>query len=380
MNYLDRFKSFLHLAWLFTERVAKEKQRWRAVRKKGFNEARVFFGYERIPSRSENSGGAIIKLQDLTDAFPNTVRDANLLYLVNSAMPVYAPVMVREAKRRGALFVLNQNGVAYAGWHGPGWERLNKSMRYLLRNADFVFYQSNFCKLSADKFLGTCQVPWKILYNPVDTRVFVPHTEKPSGMRILLAGSHQHFYRVKSAIEMMAYLLTCIPQAVLTIAGRYSWKKSNQECVSETRCFAESLGVGKNIVLKGPYSQKEAVELFQSHNVLLHTKYNDPCPRLAVEAMACGLPLIYSASGGVPELVGQDAGVGVEAPLDWEMDHPPNPKVLSEAVCRVLENLGQYGNAARKRAVEHFDVRDWIKAHEGVFQRLLKKRLMSNMK
>lgn len=372
MNSFERFKSFMHYAWLFTARITKEKRRWRTVRKKGFNKARVFFGHERIPSRSENSGGAIIKLQDLADAFPNATHDANLLYLVSSALPVYASVMVREAKRRGALFVLNQNGVAYAGWHGPGWERLNKPMHSLLRSADFVFYQSNFCKLSADKYLGACRVPWKILHNPVDTRVFVPSAEKPSGMRILLAGSHQHFYRAKSAIEMMAHLLTSIPHAVLTIAGRYSWKKSDRECVNEAQRLAESLGVGKNVVLKGPYSQREAVDLFQSHHVLLHTKYNDPCPRLVVEAMACGLPVVYSASGGVPELVDQDAGIGIEAPLDWEMDHPPNPKKLFEAVCCVLEDRDRFSKAARRRAVHYFDVRDWIEEHEFVFQRLLK--------
>lgn len=380
MNSLDRFKSFLYHAWLFSARVAKEKQRWRAVREKGYNQARVFFGHEQIPGRSENSGGAIIKLQDLSDAFPNTLRNANLLYLVNSAMPVYASVMVREAKKRGALFVLNQNGVAYAGWHGPGWERLNKPMRYLLRNANFVFYQSQFCKLGADKFLGACPVPWKILHNPVDTQVFIPPAEKPIGIRILLAGSHQHFYRVKTAIEMMVHLLARVPQTVLTIAGRYSWKKSDSECRGEVRELSESLGVGKNVVLKGSYSQKEAVELFQSHHVLLHTKYNDPCPRLVVEAMACGLPVVYSASGGVPELVGRDAGIGIDAPLDWEMDHPPNPQKLSEAVCRVFESHERFSRAARKCAADHFDVRDWIKEHDLVFQRLLRKRITSNRK
>jgi len=375
MNAFVRFKTFLHYAWLFAGRVVKEKRRWRAVSQKGYNQARVFFGHERIPDRSQNSGGAIIKLQDLTDVFPNTLRDANLLYLINSAMPVYAPVMVREARQRGALFVLNQNGVAYAGWHGPGWERLNRPMRYLLRNADFVIYQSRFCKLGADKFLGTCRVPWKILYNPVDTRVFVPPDKKPAGLRILLAGSHQHFYRVKIAIEMLAQLRAHFPQAVLTVAGRYSWKKPDGECVSEARSWAESLGVGKNVVLKGPYSQKEAVALFQSCHVLLHTKYNDPCPRLVVEGMACGLPVVYSASGGVPELVGADAGIGIQTPLDWEMDHPPNPQKLSEAVCRVLENRERFSRAARKRAADRFDVRNWIKEHESVFQHLLQKRL-----
>ena len=52
-------------------------------------------------------------------------------------------------------------------------------------------------------------------------------------------------------------------------------------------------------------------------------------PTVVLEALASGLPVVYSASGGTPELVGDDAGVGVPAPLDWEQDHPPAPEALA---------------------------------------------------
>ena len=32
-------------------------------------------------------------------------------------------------------------------------------------------------------------------------------------------------------------------------------------------------------------------------------KYKDPCPSYLVEAMSCGLPILYSNSGGLPEIV-----------------------------------------------------------------------------
>src|SRR5206468_10667956 len=124
----------------------------------------------------------------------------------------------------------------------------------------------------------------------------------------------------------------------------------------------------------GTYTQAAAPDVFRSADVLLHTKYNDPCPGLVVEAMACGLPVVYSSSGGVPELVGQDAGIGLPAPLDWERQHPPEPEALAEAVIQVVDRLEDYREAARRRAVEAFDSRPWIARHLEVFRGLLDAR------
>jgi glycosyltransferase involved in cell wall biosynthesis len=373
LKSIDRLKLALHISLLYMQGFLREKLRWRNVRRLGYAKPRLFYSHERIPRRNEPSGGALIKLQDLDDWFPNTAVGANILYMVNSAMPIHAKVMVREAKKRGAIFVLNQNGVAYAGWHGPGWEKLNEPMRFLIKEADYVFYQSEFCKLGADKYLGPCRAPWKIMYNPVDTRMFVPARVKPQGLRILLAGSHQNFYRVQKAIEMMPLLLSRIPTARLTIAGRYTWNKSKDDCMIEARQLAQSMGVGYNVQLSGAYSQADAVSLFQAHHILLHTQYNDSCPRLIAEALSCGLPVVYSASGGVPELVGNEAGIGVPSPLDWEKIHSPNPKALAESVFDVFSRLDTYSASARKRAVQRLDVRDWLKEHESVFVELLAK-------
>lgn len=374
MKLFDRFKSSLHLALLYGGRVITEKRRWNIPQGVDDDGLKVFYGHDNIPTRLDRSGGAIIKLQDLDDAFPNTIRGANILYLVSSAMPIFASVMVKEAKRRGVIFVLNQNGVAYPAWHGPGWEKTNRPMQFLLENADYVIYQSDFCKRSADRFLGSCHVPCTVMHNPVDTSVFTSASKRPSRFSVLLAGSHQHFYRVSTALEMMKYLQVEAPDVRLTIAGRYTWRKSEKECIEEALNFAHSLGVSDQVEFRGGYSQAEASSLFQEHHVLLHTKYNDPCPRLVVEAMACGLPVVYSASGGVSELVGTRAGVGVPAVEDWEKDHPPLPQELAGSILQVLSSPERYSEAARVRAVELFDVKPWIKRHREIFTGLLSKK------
>src|SRR5204863_370464 len=78
------------------------------------------------------------------------------------------------ARRKGARLVLNQNGVAYPAWFGRGWQHANREISQLLARADYVFYQSEFCRLSADRFASPARGPFEILHNAVDTSRFTP--------------------------------------------------------------------------------------------------------------------------------------------------------------------------------------------------------------
>jgi glycosyltransferase involved in cell wall biosynthesis len=125
----------------------------------------------------------------------------------------------------------------------------------------------------------------------------------------------------------------------------------------------------ERVELAGPYTQDEAPALIRRAHVLLHPKYNDPCPTFVLEAMACGLPVVHSASGGVTELVG-DAGIGIPAPLDWQRDHPPAPDELRDGVLEAMRRRDELAAAARRRAVERFDLQPWLARHRELFAEL----------
>lgn len=334
---------------------------------------RVFYGFDRLPTYKDPIHGGIVKLLDLTSRFPNHVSDANILYLISSALPMNALRLARFARAKGVKIVLNQNGLAYHGWYGKGWEKFNEPIANVWRLSDYVFYQSQFCHDSVRHFFGEAEVPGEILYNPVDTAVFSPAERDPAPEELVMitAGSHHTFYRVRAAMDTLALVSRAMPQARLIMAGRYMWKTSEQEALKEAREYAQQTGLESRIEFQGPYSQLQAVRLLRQGHLLLHTKYNDPCPRLVVEALSCGLPVIYSATGGVRELVGDKAGIGIPGPLDWEMDHPPSPKDLAEAVLAVARRRDAFSGEARRRAVVYFDVRTWLDRHQQIFKKLL---------
>ena len=122
--------------------------------------------------------------------------------------------------------------------------------------------------------------------------------------------------------------------------------------------------------LTGRYTQADAPDVFRRAHVLLHTKVNDPCPTTVIEAMACGVPVAYAASGGTVELVGDDAGIGVPHPDGFERDEPPQPEALGAAVLAVLDDRERYARAARARAVERFALADWLDRHAAIFAEL----------
>ena len=87
--------------------------------------------------------------------------------------------------------------------------------------------------------------------------------------------------------------------------------------------------------------------------------------------MASGLPVVYSKSGGVPELVGDEAGVGIPTEVSWEQDYPPDPNAMADAVLMVADRRDAMGAAARQRAVERFNLDSWIERHRRVFAELV---------
>ena len=328
---------------------------------------RVFYGHDRVPAPGERAAGGTAKIQKLAERFPNTPVGFSLLYVGSNWLPRDLGPLLSLARRRGVPFVLNQDGVAYPAWAGERTEALNAPLRRALLAADHVVYQSEFAKRSADLFLGECRSGWEILPNAVDVDRFTPGEGAPlvDGPVLLLGGDQTQSYRVELAVETLAAVRVRHPEAELLVTGRL---------VSDVAEVAARHGLRERLHVLGEYAQRDAPGIFRRAHLLLHTKVNDPCPTLVLEAMACGLPVVYPASGGTVELVGDEAGVGVPHPESWERDEPPSAEALADGVERVLADLPRFAAAARARAVERFALEPWLDRHAELFESLLRSR------
>jgi glycosyltransferase involved in cell wall biosynthesis len=325
---------------------------------------RVFYGRE-LPAPGERAWGGLVKFQRLAQEVPNETRRFSVAYLGSNTLPPDERALLALLRRRRIPIVWNQDGVAYPAWHDGDPERVNGPMRRWLAAASHVVYQSAFCRESADRYLGPAQGTAEIVHNAVDTSVFTPAAASQREPLVLVLGGNQYQrYRLETALETLALL----PDARLVVGGDLSWSAS---APAEAERLARGLGVADRVELAGPYAQRDAPALLRRGHVLLHTKVADPCPTVVVEAMACGLPVVYAASGGTPELVGEEAGIGVPVDHSWERDRPPAPEALAEAVATVAADRERYALKARERAVEHLDLKPWVARHREIFERLV---------
>jgi glycosyltransferase involved in cell wall biosynthesis len=320
---------------------------------------RVFYGHDRVPAPDDAVAGGSAKFQRLAQRFPNSPTDFSLLYLGSTWLPRDVRPLLWLARRREIPIVVNQSGVAYPGWAGARTDEINREFRRPLLAADHVLYQSRFCKRSADEFLGEPRGSWEVLYNAVDVERFTPNGPRPETPVLLLGGDQTQAYRLDVALRTLALL----PEAKLIVTGRL---------VSDPEPLLRELRIEDRVEFIGRYAQSAAPQLYRRALVQLHTKVNDPCPSAVIEGMACGLPVVYAASGGTVELVGDEAGIGVPHPVGWERDEPPAPEAFAEAVGRVLADWEHYAAAARTRTVERFALEPWLDRHAEIFDALLR--------
>jgi glycosyltransferase involved in cell wall biosynthesis len=327
---------------------------------------------EQPATRKQIAHGGEVKMTFLAENFPHSYPNASLLYTVSSVDHQGKVEIIRQAKKNGLKIVLNQNGVAYPAWHGKGWEEANRKPSTVHELADFVIYQSDFCKRSALKFLGETNAPSVVLYNPVDLDLYRPRIRlaQGNGPILLLGGNQYEQYRFESAALAFQAVKRLLPKSSLIVTGKL-WGDSQALAMEHARAFLRSLGVENQVEFTGQYTQQHAPKIFGRADILIHTKYNDPSPNLISEALAIGLPVVYSASGGTPELVGEEAGIGVTVEQGWETNAVPDPYQMANAVTQVWEKLEDYRNKARQRAEQAFSLTVYAQKHAEIFESLL---------
>ncbi len=163
---------------------------------------------------------------------------------------------------------------------------------------------------------------FSIVPNGINTDLFYPIpeiTRQPN--RIIVTTS------ADTPLKGLMYLLTAVAEISrkrdirLIVVG--APKKNGQ-----VEKFIRSLGIGRRITFTGRISSEEFVRQYAMASVAVVPSVYEGFGLPAGEAMACGVPVISTTGGALPEVVG-DAGLLVP---------PSDANALMQAILKVLEH------------------------------------------
>lgn len=126
----------------------------------------------------------------------------------------------------------------------------------------------------------------------------------------------------------------------------------------ELRRKAESLGI--NLQIRSDIGDEKLPYYYSACDVIAAPSLYEPASLAVLEGMACGLPVVASRIGGLPEMVGP-CGIYTE---------PRNPKSIANALSRVLSNNGKskaMRKMGRRRAIERHSWDKIAKRYETLF-------------
>ena len=313
-----------------------------------------------------DKGGPLVKIKKLTKYFPEYINNFNIVYLLSNNQHLNNTSLKIIHKSKIPI-VLNQNGVFYPSWFKGDWEKENSNISCIYHLSDYVFWQSNFSKRASNKYLGERLGPGEVLYNAVDTEVFLPKGKySDDAFTFLITGNirKNNNYRISSVVLALKEVIKFNKKTYLKIAGYIEDKIYFLSLI-------KSLNLDNHISFIDKYTQKDAPQIYKGVDAYITMTFQDNCPSAVLEAMSCGLPVLYSSSGGIPELVDNNSGIGLKVPENWIETEIPFTTDIKDGMLKIIDSRKHMSDAARYRAVKYFDIKDWINKHITIFEKMI---------
>ncbi|MFO0598003.1 MAG: N-acetyl-alpha-D-glucosaminyl L-malate synthase BshA [Myxococcaceae bacterium] len=257
--------------------------------------------------------------------------------LAREALGAKAPALVTTVHGTDVLTVGNDPALA-------------PMVRLALQRSDAVTAPSAFL---AQRARDAAQVEVETIANFVDTERFTPAVMAPRARVV----THNSNFRSLKRIEDVLELARRIGDAQFVLLGDGPERPAAE-------AFIARHGL-RNVQLAG--EQQDVVPFLQRSTVFLLPSEVESFGLAALEAMSCGVPVVASRVGGLPEVVtdGQTGWLHDVADVD----------AMEGSVRRLLDNAAlheRFATAARETAVTRFRLAPTVARYEALYERISK--------
>jgi len=246
-------------------------------------------------------------------------------------------------------------------------QRLSRWLqRWALRRADALISPSNSHLQEIKNELGHGAPPMTVIYHGLD-----PFWQAGIGQEAALVQNPLLLYvgRIEAGkgifdlLRAFAQVVRDFPSARLAIAGGYHPSISPQEIER----LIQELSLAASVDFLGQLSYTQLAQVYRQAQLLVFPSYYETFGLVALEAMACELPVIAYRAGALPEIVVEgETGLLVT---------PGDPHELAQAIVRLLDDSSlrhRMGLAGEQRAKQEFGIDRMVEQTLEVYQGLLR--------
>ncbi len=150
-------------------------------------------------------------------------------------------------------------------------------------------------------------------------------------------------------IKSLPVILKYFPNITLDVVG-------DGGALDEFKALANELQVEQQITFHGKVNHAKVLGLLQQADLFCYpTKASEGFPKVVLEALACGLPVITTRVSVLPQLIRNGSGVLLEE---------ATPEALSEAVINCLNGTNDYAmmSTAAVKTAQSYSLEGWREA------------------
>ncbi len=228
--------------------------------------------------------------------------------------------------------------------HNPARESYFGGMSTAIRNVDAVHCVSADLGREIES-LGVPRDRIEVIHSGVDQTVFRPGDQRLRADRLRLVTVGRLHWKKGQEYALLA-LRRLIDEGVparLTVVG-------DGPDLQRLLYTSRDLGLENRVEFPGELDREELLGVLHGSDVFVLPSLSEGISNAALEAMACGLPVVSTTVGGMPEAI-RDGIDGMLVP-------PRDPSALARSLGTLWNDAGlrtMLGKAARERVVTAFD-------------------------
>jgi glycosyltransferase involved in cell wall biosynthesis len=171
--------------------------------------------------------------------------------------------------------------------------------------------------------------------------------------------------RHKLFLESMLEVSMQVEDVMFVVIG--DSPSPEQLSLDDLRAYAQELNMTQKVIFTG--TRPDVPSLLKSFDVLVHPADREPFGRVIMEAMAVGVPVVATASGGPSEIIEEGVSGFLVDVGDKKNIVERVSKLLKDAWLR--EDMGKKGQA---RIRHSFNLKETVYRFNDVFEKLLSRK------